>query len=252
MSVTVSQPRPLKPSLIISDLHLSDSDPKGIQWFQTFTRWLDRSVCEELFILGDLFDYWVGPKQMRISGYEPVLQSISKLVERGIPVTVLRGNRDVFLDEHFEMRTGAKVGEDVLIMEMAGKRALFMHGDLLCTRDLKYQRFRRFLRRKPIAWLAPRLPISMGLYFARGLRRYSQRVVPQKYPEEKSIVEDAVKEVLERYQADILVCGHVHERREQSISLANRIGKLIVLPAFESSQPPLIYREDFHFARLPQ
>lgn len=246
------QPREIRKALFISDLHLSDLDPNGIRWFVTFTKWIDKSVCEELFILGDLFDYWVGPKQLSLSGYEPALTAIHNLTTRGIPVTVLRGNRDPYLEERFTARTGATVGEDLVVIQVAGKRVLLMHGDLLCTRDRSYQRFRRFLRSSFMSWLGPRLPLSLALRLAQGFRRYSQRVVPQKYPEKKSIVEGAVKKYLMQADCAVLICGHIHERREMQVDLGNRQGRLIVLPAFEKQAPPLIANEaELHFAELP-
>lgn len=237
----MTAPRKIGKALFISDLHLSHLEAHGIRWFQTFTKWIDKSVCEELFILGDLFDYWVGPKQLSMPGYEPVLQALRALTGRGIAVTVLRGNRDPYLEGQFEARTGATVGEDLLLVESEpGSRILLMHGDLLCTRDRSYQRFRRFLRSRFMSWAGPRLPLALSLRLAQGFRRYSQRVVPQKYPEDKSIVEETVKDFLREHEAQTLVCGHIHERREVEIDLGNRRAKLIVLPAFEKTQPPLI------------
>lgn len=238
------------PSLFISDLHLSDADPNGIRWFATFTKWLDRSVCEELFILGDLFDFWVGPKQMRLAGFRPVIDSLKNLTQRGIVVTVLRGNRDVFLESEFAKESGVVIGEDCLVRDMGGERVLLMHGDLLCTRDLSYQRFRKFLHSSSMTWLGPRLPLSLALRLAKGFRRYSQRAVPQKLPEEKSIVDTTVKQYLEQFEAKTLICGHVHDRQERELEWNSQKRKLIVLPAFEMSEAPLLYRGEFRFAQI--
>lgn len=234
--------------LLISDLHLSDADPEGIVWFESFAGWVDPRRFSELLILGDLFDYWVGPRQMAQPGYLPVLRALSSLAERGVRVTCFRGNRDGFLEERFARTTGVRIGGDFVLRETAEGRAVLTHGDLLCTRDRSYQRFRRFLRSRTMSWLGPRLPLSVGLLFARGFRRYSQRVVPQKPPAEKGLVEEEIRAVLRRFEARFLVCGHVHFREEREVDLGERRGKLFVLPAFEKGEDALVCRGRLAFA----
>src|SRR5205085_714045 len=150
---------------VIADLHLDLADPRG---GRAFAAWLAalRGVGT-LAILGDLFDAWVGPAQARMPGADEVLDALARLSRSGVGVLVVHGNRDFLLDRSFEERTGARVLRDGFTTQLAdGSRAAFVHGDTLCTKDVAYQRLRRVVRSKPVAWLAPRMPLFVGVAIA--------------------------------------------------------------------------------------
>jgi UDP-2,3-diacylglucosamine hydrolase len=251
--VTVAGVRevPLVPgTIVIADLHLDVATSEGTR---AFAAWLDAlESVPRLAILGDLFDVWVGPAQAHLPGAPAVLDALQRLVRRGTAVDLVPGNRDFLLERSFEARTGVHLHAEGFVgtaqigpapasgaaadMDVAGRsgagggqRTLFVHGDTLCTRDGGYQRLRRVLRSGTVRWLAPRVPLSIGTRVARRLRRASVRAVAQKLPDEKSIQREAVVAAARAERCSLLVCGHAHDYRDETLEGGLR---LIVLDAF--------------------
>jgi UDP-2,3-diacylglucosamine hydrolase len=215
---------------VISDLHLSPADPRGIDTFAAFARKLPGRV-DELFILGDLFEAYVGSKHLTIPPYQPVVRALDALVGNGTAVTCLRGNRDFLLDEGFTRATGARVAGDEEAFESGGVKFLCVHGDLFCTRDLRYQSMRRKLRSPWTARLSKVLPLGASLAIAGRLRKTSMAEVKAKTPGEMGIVDAEVSSRL-REGYGVVLCGHVHDPRATDLDL----GQLVVLPAWP--EPP--------------
>ena len=238
---------PIEPgTLVIADLHLDVSARAGTRGFED---WLDRlRDVPRLVILGDLFDVWVGPAQARLEGAPPVLDALRSLVRRGTAVELVPGNRDFLLGRAFEERTGVRLHAEGFVGRRDGGRVLFVHGDTLCTRDVGYQRLRRVLRSAPIAWLAPRVPLSIATRLARRLRRASVRAVAAKLPEEKSIQRDAVSAAARAAQCATLVCGHAHAFRDETLEPGLR---WIVIDAFGGDRDVLRVQADGRFQPLP-
>jgi UDP-2,3-diacylglucosamine hydrolase len=211
---------------VISDLHLAPGDPAGIDTFVSFARKLPGRV-DELLVLGDLFEAYVGRKHLTIPPYQPVVRALDALVGNGVAVTCLHGNRDFLLDEGFTRATGARVAGDQDALESGGVKILFVHGDLFCTRDLRYQAMRRKLRSPWIARLSRVLPLPVSLAVAGRLRKTSMSEVKAKTPAEMGIVDAEVgRRLAEGY--DVVVCGHVHDPRVSAVDN----GRLVVLPAW--------------------
>lgn len=214
---------------LISDLHLHPADPGGIDVFVRFARKLPGAV-DELLILGDFFDAYVGTKHLKIDGYSPLVRALDSLTGNGVRVTLLKGNRDFLLDEGFTKATGAGVAGDEDAFESGGKRFLVVHGDLFCIRDVRYQSMRRKLRSPLISAASRTLPLPVLLGIASKLRKTSAEEIATKTPAEMGIVNDEVSKRLgEGY--DTVVCGHVHDPK--TVNLQN--GTLIVLPAWPAA-----------------
>lgn len=220
---------PLEPGLeVIADLHLDPADARACA---RFAEWLDaRAGLRRLVILGDLFDAWVGPGHARMEGAQVVLKALRGVVERGGEVDLLWGNRDFLLDEWVARQAGARLAGDSLIaLAGDGARALFVHGDELCTLDTSYQRLRRVLRSPWVSGALLRLPRGFTLWLARRLRRGSERAVGEKAPEEMAMQVEVVTELARAHGAQILVCGHAHRWRDERLEGGLR---WVVLDAF--------------------
>ncbi|MBL8863357.1 MAG: UDP-2,3-diacylglucosamine diphosphatase [Planctomycetes bacterium] len=224
------------PLVVVADLHLDVADERG---GTDFARWLSGlQGVGTLAILGDLFDAWVGPAQEQMPGAPAVLDALLALARRGTPVLVVHGNRDFLLDRSFEARSGARVLRDGFTTRLAdGSRAAFVHGDTLCTLDTAYQRLRRVARSRPVAWIAPRLPLAVGAAIARRLRRASVSAVARKPSEEKSVQRAAAQTLVREAAVALLVCGHVHEFRDEELPGGAR---WIVLDAFGGARDALL------------
>ena len=127
-------------TLFISDLHLDDSRPAATEAFLAF---LEREArdAEALYILGDLFEYWIGDDDDSAIATR-VANALRAYSQAGPRLFLMHGNRDFLLGERFSARVGATLLDDPAVVEEQGQRLLLMHGDSLCTRDVDYQAFR--------------------------------------------------------------------------------------------------------------
>ena len=125
--------------LFISDLHLDPSRPRATAAFLSSSG-SDALRAERLYILGDLFEFWIGDDEDDFHSTEVLDSPAPSTPSGGRRCFVMRGNRDFLLGGRFESRTGARLLADPTVEEMFGDRVLIMHGDLLCTDDHAYQR----------------------------------------------------------------------------------------------------------------
>jgi len=131
----------MKPTLFISDLHLSASRPAMVGAFERFCAGPAREAIE-LYVLGDLFDTWAGDEQLSEPLAAGVAAALAGVAAAGTAVAVMRGNRDLLLGERFAAASGARLLPDTIVAGIAGTPTLLLHGDTLCTDDAGYQRYR--------------------------------------------------------------------------------------------------------------
>lgn len=131
-------------TLFISDLHIDASRPEITEQFIEFLR-TEACRAEALYILGDLFESWVGDDAAD-AGQSAAIAAISQLTAGGVPCFVMHGNRDFLLGKRFCSTSGAQLLPDPLIVTLYGEPVLVMHGDALCTDDRAYQRLRATVR----------------------------------------------------------------------------------------------------------
>jgi UDP-2,3-diacylglucosamine hydrolase len=134
-----------KHSLFISDLHLCDARPAVTSAFIHFLK-NQANDAENLFILGDLFEYWAGDDDMDHPHHQSVIQALKTLSNQGTKAYFIHGNRDFLIGEHFSKATGITLLADPTLIELYGNKVLLSHGDDLCTDDVAYQVFREQVR----------------------------------------------------------------------------------------------------------
>ena len=126
-------------TLFISDLHLSAERPAIGALFLDFLR-TRAPRAEALYILGDLFEYWIGDDAAVLPEYQTLIAGLRALTQGGVPVYVMHGNRDFLLGSGFEQQTGCRLLPDPSVISLYGENTLLMHGDTLCTDDVAYQK----------------------------------------------------------------------------------------------------------------
>lgn len=204
----------------ISDLHLSEDTPALCQLFtKTLQQW--QGQIDSLFILGDLFEYWVGDDDDS-AFLQPLLAAMQQF-SRHTPLQVMRGNRDFLLGEGFSQRSGAVLLEDPYLLQAYGQRYLLSHGDALCTADTAYQQFRA-MSRNP-AWQAAMLarPLAERHAIAAQARRQSEAAKQQQgLSAITDVTDSAVLELLEQYDWPTLIHGHTHRPATHSHQQGSR------------------------------
>ena len=132
----------IKPALFISDLHLSPARPALVAAFDAFCAGPAR-VAAAVYVLGDLFDAWIGDDQLREPLAAHVAAALRAVAAAGVPVAVMAGNRDVLLGRDFaDAAARAALLPERIVVDVAGAPTLLLHGDELCTGDVAYQRYR--------------------------------------------------------------------------------------------------------------
>ncbi len=195
------------PLFFISDIHLDKKEPERIQHFIEFLDFTEQQNAV-VYILGDLFNFWVGDAQAQWNIYQPLLHAM-KQRSRQKKLFFLPGNRD-FLFASYWQRNKGKVLQEKTILSLQGQRLLLSHGDILCTKDIAYQKIRSILRKKIIYLLSRFLPGFVCLRMGQNLRKASKSSIKKKdYSFLKPDIAFAEK-LLEENRCDILLCGHFH------------------------------------------
>src|SRR3989344_7547309 len=130
-----------KHSLFISDLHLDSSRPQTTALFLHFMQ-NEALKAEALFILGDFFEYWIGDDD-RSSFNEHIKAALREAVEKGLPIYFMHGNRDFLISSTFARECGLQLIEEPYLINLYGRPTLLVHGDSLCTLDIKHQKSRQ-------------------------------------------------------------------------------------------------------------
>lgn len=200
-------------TLFISDLHLDPARPEITRLFGEF---IDGEAhgADALYILGDLFEAWVGDDDPSGTGAF-VAKKLKALADSGVPVFFMHGNRDFLLGEDYARRAGMILLPDPSIIDLHGKPVLLMHGDTLCTDDVAYQQFRAQTRDP--AWQAQFLsqPLAARLAFAQQARIASQ--ARQGELRDAGVMETitdvapaTVDDTFARHGVDTIIHGHTH------------------------------------------
>src|SRR5262245_14391350 len=123
----MAQVRSSAPRMVFAaDVHLEPSRPDRAERFLAWIESLDPK-SDELWLLGDLFDLWVAPRQATLPFYRPLIDRLAARVRDGLVVRFVHGNRDFLLGSRFERKTGIHVHEDPMVAEHCGKRLLLTH-----------------------------------------------------------------------------------------------------------------------------
>ena len=195
-------------TLFVSDLHLDESRPGIVAQFEKFLETVAPGA-DALFILGDLFEYWVGDDGLALPFPARVAASLKAATAR-LPVHFMHGNRDFMVAQRFARETGVALIDDPAEIDLYGTRALLMHGDTLCTDDVAYQAFRAEVRDP--AWqrsaLARSVPERLAL--ARDLRERSEGAKQGKPMAIMDVSPRAVERAFADSGADLLIHGHTH------------------------------------------
>jgi len=219
-------------TLFISDLHLDPSRPDITRLFGDFLDGQARDA-EALYILGDLFEAWVGDDDPSDTGAF-VAEKLKALADSGVPVSFMHGNRDFLLGEDYARRAGMALLADPTRIELHGKPVLLMHGDTLCTDDVAYQQFRAQTRDP--AWQAQFLsqPLAARLAFAQQARAASQaRQGELRDAGTMETITDvspaAVDATFAAHGVDTIIHGHTHRPAVHDLVVDGRPRQRIVL-----------------------
>lgn len=217
----------MQETLFVSDVHLDAKRSAVVDLFNQFL--LKRAIhADALYILGDLFEYWIGDDAPYLE-YQATFQALQSLTSQQVPIYFLHGNRDFLVAQRFAKQTGVSLLSEESIATIYNQNILLMHGDTLCTDDLAYQNFRKKTHNKLLQWLVLHLPVSTRQKLAEKLRNTSSQAVAEKSAEIMDVNQTAVEDVLARHETTCLIHGHTHRPKIHEFSLNNKLCTRAVL-----------------------
>lgn len=225
-------------TLFIADLHLGVEDAQLNQRFLAFLSGPARQA-EALYILGDLFELWLGddlPPPFSL----PIMDAMHRLVDSGVKLYLMHGNRDFLLGTGFCRRSGCTLLEDPCVIDLYGVPTLLMHGDHLCSDDHAYQAMREQLRNPQ--WISNFLAQSpeQRADFARELRARSRMESGQKSEQIMDVNQHTVIQTMQHHRVSQLIHGHTHRPAQHRLELNGMPAWRHVLPDWQQ-YPGLLY-----------
>ena len=213
--------------VFLSDVHLDASRPEITSQLAGFLESLP-SGTERLYIVGDLFEAWIGDDAPGPVG-QRIIAVLRAVTDRGIEGFFTHGNRDFLVGEHFAEHTGFSLLPDEVVIDCYGTRVLLMHGDTLCTDDTDYQALRATLRNPDFQANLMTMSVPQRLELAQQLRSASASGMSSKSEDIMDANPLAVEEALRRNEVTTLLHGHTHRPCVHTIEVDNQPCRRIVL-----------------------
>ena len=206
-------------TLFIADLHLDSARPAVLAALAQFLSL--QAKCDRLYILGDLFDAWIGDDDDAPFATE-VAAILRKFTAAGPELFIMQGNRDFLLGKAFCQVVGAQLLPDPTLIDLYGEPTLLLHGDSLCTGDKEYQEFRSTARdpQWQAQLLALELPERRAL--ASQMRNMSREANSNKAEDIMDITPSEVGKVMREFGVKQLIHGHTHRPAEHAVDTGRR------------------------------
>jgi len=211
----------MPPTLFVSDLHLSPARPALLAAFDAFCAGPARRAAA-LYVLGDLFDQWIGDDQLRDPVAARVASSLRAVSAAGIPVGVIYGNRDMLIGQRFTRAAGATLLPEQIVVDLYGLPTLLLHGDELCTDDEAYQRLRVWWHDKTRQRRFLALPYAVRRGIGAWFRRKSRKLTAGKSQQIMDVNEGAVASALRAHGVRRMIHGHTHRPARHELVVDGR------------------------------
>ena len=214
-------------TLFISDLHLDGSRPSAQNAFLRFLA--EEAInADALYILGDLFEFWIGDDDPD-PHYRKVTNALAKLTSSGVRCHIMHGNRDFMLGPDFFRESGTIFLHDPSLIFVGGESVLLSHGDVLCTDDKSYQRYRRLVRHPLAQQMYNALPFRWRQRITMKIRGNSMAQYGSRPVEILDVNQQAVEDFLRGYRVNKLLHGHTHRPAFHSFDLDGKKAVRMVL-----------------------
>lgn len=235
-------PTSKKKTFFISDLHLSENEPQIAALFLKLLKNCHPAQVEKLYILGDLFEFWIGDDDLTPFHLE-IIRALKTVTQQGVPVYFLPGNRDFLIGEQFMQQTGCQFVADEEKISLYNTPVLIMHGDTLCTLDIRYQRWRKFLHSRLFLTTFLCLPLIIRKWIAKFFREKSSKHAQSLSMSIMDVNPSAVETTMQYHDVRFLIHGHTHRPAMHPFLINEHSVERIVLGAWHEDASILIWNE---------
>lgn len=201
----------------ISDAHLGIPDySRSLEREKKLVAFLDKASADasEIFLLGDIFDFWFEYKSVVPKGYVRLLGKIAQITDAGIPVHYFTGNHDMWIFNYFSQELGVIMHREPFEFQKNGKKFFLAHGDGLGKGDRGYKLIKKVfsakISKKLFSWIHPGFGTSLALHFSRRSRLANGPKDEIFLGEDKETLVEFCKEVLKQKHVDYFIFGHRH------------------------------------------
>ncbi len=223
-------------SLFLSDLNLCESRPEVYQLFMRFMNSELAKNAEKIFILGNLFNMWIGDDDLSNSWPAKVAHMLAMLSSKEVSVNIMVGNHDFLLGQEFCNAVGATLLSDPQCIDLYGVKTLITHGDSLCTDDIEYQIFRNRIRQS--RWKREFLsqPSMIRRAINKQLRTHHDNALKKKPEEYLDVNQNTVFEILSETKAQRIIHGYTNKPGIHNHIFEGRVVRRWVLQNWDVSE----------------
>jgi UDP-2,3-diacylglucosamine hydrolase len=209
-----------------SDFHLGTPSYVGSRERESMmVMWLDmiKADAAEVFLMGDIFDFWFEYKYVVPKGYTRFLGKLAEMSDSGIKIYLFKGNHDMWMFDYFQKELGATIISDELVIERDGKKFLLHHGDGLGPGDHYYKFLKKFFRSKLCQWLFARIHPNLGVGIADRWSHHSRdtnMAKEKKKPNPKrfEFLPAFCNDLIQKEYYDYLIFGHRHRTEDMLLN----------------------------------
>ncbi|HIP76690.1 MAG TPA: UDP-2,3-diacylglucosamine diphosphatase [Psychromonas hadalis] len=243
-------------TLFIADLHLSENHPQVVAAFYRFLE-KELNFGETLYILGDLFDVWVGDDE-----HTPLMDKVADALtkcakKRQITIYYLHGNRDFMLGKHYAKQASMQRLPDHHEIDLYGQKALLLHGDTLCLADVNYQKMRKVIHNPIMQCIFNIQPLFMRKKIGLKIRTASQNKKEYKKRDDMGVTKSEVDHLLTKHASTLMIHGHTHQVNKHSFDLNGKsalrfdVGDWYQNLSFVVAQSPLKNQQEINLIVRP-
>jgi len=214
-------------NLFISDLHLCSERPIKVELFKALLRGPARKA-ESLYILGDLFEAWAGDDDIT-PPHEEIISELADYSKSGHKLFIMRGNRDYLMSRQFTDKTGGHLLNDETQITLNGEKILLMHGDTLCTEDIKYQVFRRLVNNVFSRNIFMCFPYNLRTKIWHKIRSATKKSAQYNSGDLTDVYQPTVEKMMKKHGTLHLIHGHTHRQAVHEFKLDGQDATRIVL-----------------------
>jgi UDP-2,3-diacylglucosamine hydrolase len=225
----------------VSDVHLDPQAPEITARFLTFLE--QCQSIDHLYILGDLFEVWIGDDASNTPFHQDIILALKALRAQGKKIFFLAGNRDFLVGPGFLAQAGLQQLAEIKTISHGAQTALLLHGDLLCSQDKRYQCFRQWAQTPVVKWLFLKLPLRLRQKIAGLLRRKSHNYTRKAQAMIMDVDPNTVKKYLRRYQAPTMIHGHTHLPATHTVNMDGHVYQRLVLSAWHEQGSVILWPE---------
>lgn len=230
-------------SLFIADLHLTEERPPATGRFFHFLEHVARGA-DALYILGDLFEYWVGDDDLNNAIGQDTAHKLQALANSGTAVYFMHGNRDFLVAQRYAAQCGMTLVADPMIVDLYGTPTLLTHGDALCTDDTQYQQFRKLVRNPIIQRMLLWLPLRMRHALAGSARAGSEQAKAGKSCDIMDVNQNTVTQIFAERGVRRMIHGHTHRPAKHELTVSGKKLERWVLPDWYDEGGYLVCTEE--------